>query len=144
MLNTRSLRPGDVERIQELYAQTHWLGNEEALAKLPGRLMYALEREDTHLLTARSDQGLIISMLACSFFYRVGITKVEIEDVVTDSEYRRQGYMSALIDFTLEWLREQEIGEIYLLSSDKAMIAHSLYQSKGFSRYDTNCFVLET
>ncbi len=56
-----------------------------------------------------------------------------IENVITDSAYRRRGAGSILIGMAIEYARESTCYKVQLLSGSARTDAHRFYESLGFS-----------
>ena len=64
-----------------------------------------------------------------------------IENVVTHSDFRRQGYANAVLQRAIEIARSYKCYKVMLLSSRKRDKAHSLYEKVGFERESKYGFV---
>ena len=63
-----------------------------------------------------------------------------IENVITDSEYRRQGIGKKLIDMALEYAKENNCYKVLLQSAMKRKEAHIFYESCGFDGNSKRAF----
>ena len=92
------------------------------------------------LLTARSDAGILVGMLAL-IVYRVPTgVRARIEDVVVDESARGQGLAVALVERALEIARAKGADGVALTSNPRREAANRLYQKVGFKRWETNVY----
>ncbi len=61
---------------------------------------------------------------------RVGI----LEDMIISKDYRSQGFGSKLINFAIEFAKENGCKRLTLLTDTDNISAHKFYADKGFSR----------
>ncbi|MDP9212315.1 MAG: GNAT family N-acetyltransferase [bacterium] len=95
------------------------------------------------LFVVRNPAGRIVGATVANIDYCMSKRRGKIDDVAVDSEWRRQGYASTVLDDALAWLRAQGVAKVQLNSEHELVEAHALYRSRGFELYDTNVFVLK-
>ena len=103
-----------------------------------------LSSEASILLTARiSEKNDPIAGILTLAIYRVptGLRSI-VEDVIVDEKFRRRGIAEALLKHAVEVARDAGAGNISLSANPSREAAHRLYQKLGFSRRDSNFFIL--
>ena len=58
----------------------------------------------------------------------------EIQELVVEEGYRNKGIGKALLDKTVDYCREKQIGIIEVLSSTFRKDAHRFYENNGFDK----------
>lgn len=69
--------------------------------------------------------------------------KASIEDVVVSSAYRGQHLGKQLMEYIIKEATRYALLELYLTSNSKRVVANNLYQSLGFQKKETNCYVMK-
>ncbi len=101
-----------------------------------------VENENNHLYGLLDGDRLIGCATLCVYCSPTG-KKAAVEDVVVLSDYRGQHLGRTLLEFILERARELSPIDVHLTSRPSRVAANALYQSLGFERRDTNCYVLK-
>ena len=106
-------------------------------------LRAAVESPATHLFAA-VDEGRIVGCASlCVFASPTGL-KASVEDVVVSSAMRGRHLGRALMEHILSFARtELAPVEIHLTSRPHRVAANALYLSLGFSRKETNVYILK-
>lgn len=103
-----------------------------------------LSQQDTHLLVARRDDGIIVGMTTiCCFTIPTG-RHATIEDVSVLPECQGQGVGRLLVQAALDHLAST--GKHYrvgLTSRPSRVAANALYRSMGFSPKETNVYTMD-
>ena len=102
-----------------------------------------IQSQSSRLLVARNpDRDSPIVGSLCLTIYRVptGVRSI-IEDMVVDSQARRQGIGEALLQHAIELAREAGAGNVSLSSNPGREAANQLYRSMGFQLRQTNPYI---
>jgi ribosomal protein S18 acetylase RimI-like enzyme len=92
------------------------------------------------LLIARNDEGKIIGTLTLVLFRIPTGLRARIEDVIVDSDARRQGIALALSEKAIELARARGALTIDLTSDPKRIAANQLYLKLGCEKRNTNVY----
>ena len=65
-----------------------------------------------------------------------------IEHVVVHPDFRKKGYATKMLDYTLDYAWEVECSEVMLLSGSNNKVAHELYRKSGFDENRKKGFIL--
>ncbi|MHA2855514.1 GNAT family N-acetyltransferase [Paenibacillus lautus] len=66
-----------------------------------------------------------------------------IENVVTHSDYRKNGYGKLVLQKAVEIARENECYKVMLMTSSRMEGTHSFYESCGFTKGDKTGFIIK-
>lgn len=135
-----SLRPDDVKRLVEIWTSGFPDTDPEDVQTYVPEVVSG---EKSELIIARNPLGHIASAMVINVDPGRDKRRGRIDDVATHPDHLRQGYGGAILDFAIEWFREEEVSRVYLASSDDREPAHELYRSRGFYIHDTNNFQLD-
>ena len=107
-------------------------------------LRAAVESPATHLFAAVDEAGHIVgSASLCVFASPMGL-KATVEDVVVSTAFRGRHLGRALMEHILSFARtELSPVEVHLTSRPHRVAANALYLSLGFSRKETNVYILK-
>ncbi len=100
-----------------------------------------IEAPDSHLYVMR-DGARAIGCATLGVFNSPTGRKASIEDVVVLDEYRGQGLGKRLIEHLLYEAGKLAPIKVQLTSSPVREAANKLYQSMGFTRRDTNFYIM--
>lgn len=103
-------------------------------------LMSVLKDWNSHLYVMQDGEHIIGCATLCIFQSPTG-TKASIEDVVVSSAYRGQHLGKQLVEHVLKEARRFAPIELHLTSNPNRIAANYLYQSLGFQKKETNCYV---
>lgn len=99
-----------------------------------------IESDHTHLFLLYTDDRKIGGMLTVGTYSSPSGSKAWIEDVVVDDVYRGCGYGKALVSYALDFIKGTGADTISLTSKPSRAVANKLYQTMGFSLYETNVY----
>ena len=113
----------------------------------PGRqaLVDLVASESSRLLIARypDETGSIVGAL-CLVIYRVPTgPRATVEDVIVDDDARGRGIGEALMQRAISIARTAGAASLALTSNPRRAAANRLYQRLGFSKRDTNAYILK-
>lgn len=66
-----------------------------------------------------------------------------IENVVTHSDYRKNGYGKLVLQKAVETARENDCYKVMLMTSSRMEGTHSFYESCGFTKGDKTGFIIK-
>lgn len=95
---------------------------------------------NTWIFVALSVDGMIIGMTTLVIFKALSGRRANLEDLVVDKDYRRQGIGRKLLEAALAFAKEEDVGYIDLTSRPSRVEANNLYVSLGFKKRDTNIY----
>ncbi|AKM82150.1 TPA: GNAT family N-acetyltransferase [Candidatus Berkelbacteria bacterium] len=97
----------------------------------------------TNLFIAREESSQQIIGMLTLIFYRIPVGLCSrIEDVIIDENHRRKGLGTSLCNAAIEDAKKAEAMKIDLTSNPSREEAHRLYESLGFSIYNTSVYRL--
>ncbi len=138
-------------KIQELhtYTQSQFDDLKLLMTELSERVSFSEQKLDNvladsncHLYVIIKNDHVIGCATFCVFHSPTG-TKASIEDVVVSSSYRGQHLGKQLMEHVLEDAQKYAPIELHLTSNPQRTVANILYQSLGFQRKETNCYIME-
>lgn len=104
-------------------------------------LCAAAENPSTHLFVAIDEEGRIAGCASLCINKSPTGVKGGIEDVVVDATFRGQHIGRQLIEHIIAFAKENYAPvTLHLTSRPSREKANRLYQSIGFSKYDTNVY----
>ena len=117
------------------------------------RILDAILGDDnSHLYVLREDgsgggaESCLVGIVGCACLcvaHTPEFTLGFVESVTVLSSHRGHGYGRQLMEYVLSQARLLGVQKLHLTSSHKRVAANALYQSLGFERYETNCYVME-
>lgn len=66
-----------------------------------------------------------------------------IENVITDPDYRRNGYGTKIMKHAIDYARQSNCYKVMLLSNAKRKAAHQFYEKLGFDPEDKNGYIVK-
>lgn len=123
---------------QEILALMHQLNPElKVTEEMVGAVV---DSPDSHLYIMLDGQRIIGTATLGIYFSPTG-RKASIEDVVVLEEYRGQHLGRELVQHLLDQALKFAPIQVHLTSRPSREAANRLYQSLGFIRKDTNCYI---
>jgi len=113
----------------------------ESIVLTAGALTAMVEDSNSHLYVIR-DSGHIVACASLCVYHQPFHTDATIEAVAVSSAFRGRGLGRQIITHLLEEARWFDVRELHLTSSPRREAANRLYQSMGFSRKETNCYIM--
>jgi len=105
-------------------------------------LQRLVESGDSHFYVAR-DGSRIVGCACLCLFLQPFLTDATVESVVVSSLYRGLGLGRKIIEFVIVEARRLGVTQLHLTSRPSRVAANALYQAVGFSKKETNCYVLD-
>lgn len=129
-----TITPAIAEAIGRLVSQL----SSTSILPSPDHLLNMISAPGTSLFMARTSDGKYVGMLTLVVVnIPIGV-KAIIEDVVVDSEHRRQGIAEALTETALKKARNVGARSVDLTSHPSRVAANALYRKIGFELRETN------
>ena len=89
------------------------------------------------------DGPRIVGMGTLFILANVGLKSGDIEDVVVDEVYRRQGLGKGIMSALVNAARDNDLKQLYLTSRSSRVTANKLYPKLGFELRETNVYRLK-
>ena len=100
-----------------------------------------IEDENSHAYKIHVEGQIVVAGTLC-VIHTLEFTNAYIGSVVVSSNLRRQGLGKLLAAHMINEAQSNNVHSIHLTSNPKRVLANYLYQSVGFVKYETNCYVL--
>lgn len=98
---------------------------------------------NSHLFFAINDQGEHMGMISVGIYITPTGKKAWIEDVVVDNSFRGQGIGKQLMEFAIQFTKEQKAAILMLTSNPARVIANELYKKIGFKQKETHVYRIQ-
>ncbi len=102
----------------------------------------AIVQSDHTLLFIAEEDAKILGTLTLVLNKIPTGDKVWIEDVVVDQAARGKGLGKQLLQFAIDYAKNEKLSSINLTSSPERVAANQLYQNLGFIQRETNVYRL--
>ena len=142
----RELRAHELHQLNDLY--THYLNRDQipplTKEKINEIWTHINANPCIHYFVGEVDQTIVASCILTitPSFIRGGDGFGIIEHVVTHTQYRQNGYGTAMMKFSLAFAWEQGCTEVMLLSGSQNIRAHRLYEHLGFDKHRKTGFII--
>lgn len=139
----REISDKDYEGLMRLYMQLHnnpFPEKGDAMIKLWNTI---LEDENHHIIVAEED-GKIVASCVCVIIPNLTHNQQPyafIENVITDSEYRKRGLATACLDYAKEIAIKENCYKLMLLTGSKEESTLHFYEQAGYNRKDKTAFI---
>ena len=120
-MRIREITAQDFDALLRLYMQLHDNPFPEKDDRLQGIWMRILHDADHHIIVAEAD-GRIVSSCVCVIIPNLTHGQrpyALIENVVTDKDFRQQGYATACLDYAREIAKRENCYKMMLLTGAK-------------------------
>ena len=104
------------------------------------QLKEIISSENSYLFFAANTYDVYMGMLTVGIYQSPTGKKAWIEDVVVDETFRGQGIGENLIEFAIQFARQQQVDILTLTSSPARVAANNLYKKIGFQPKETNLY----
>lgn len=98
-----------------------------------------VESPASHLFLLQAD-GAVVGMITLATYPAPTGRKYWIEDVVVDSAMRGRDYGRRLVQYAIEFAKEEGAGVLMLTSRPARVAANMLYRKVGFQTKETNVY----
>ncbi len=139
----REVSDNDLDGLLRLYMQLHDNPFPEIEGKVSEIWQSILADSNHHIIVAEED-GKIISSCVCVII--PNLTRGQrpyafIENVITDSEYRKKGYATACLNFAKGIAEREDCYKMMLLTGSKEQSTLDFYERAGYNRNDKTAFI---
>ena len=139
----REINIDDRDGLLELYTHLHEDGIPAVDEKLDALWKRIVADEDYHIIVAEAD-GKIVSSCTCVII--PNLTRKQspyafVENVVTHSDYRKQGLASACLERAKQIAAEEGCYKMMLLTGSKEESTLRFYEAAGYNRNDKTAFI---
>ena len=114
------------------------LGTPAPISEL--QLKAIITSNNSHLFFALDDHDACMGMLTIGIYHAPTGKKAWIEDVVVSENYQRQGVGRKLIEFAIQFAKQQHVDLLMLTSRPEKVAANNLYKNIGFEKKETNVY----
>ena len=139
----REIRENELDDLLELYTHLHENGIPENSGHLQNTWNKILSDENHHIIVCEKD-GKIVSSCVCVII--PNLTRnirpyAFIENVVTNSDYRKKGYSTACLDYAKKLALNADCYKIMLLTGSKNSDTLNFYRKAGYNSSDKTAFI---
>ena len=139
----REISIEDRNGLLELYTHLHEDGIPAVDEKLDALWKRIVNEKDYHIIVAEAD-GKIVSSCTCVII--PNLTRKQspyafVENVVTHSDYRKQGLASACLERAKQIAAEEGCYKMMLLTGSKEESTLRFYEAAGYNREDKTAFI---
>lgn len=139
----REITEKDFDGLLELYTHLHERSVPEKDERVMGVWNDILTDRHHHIIVAEED-GKIVSSCVCVIVPNLtrGLRPYAlIENVVTDTAYRKKGLASACLDYAREIAEREGCYKMMLLTGSKESSTLSFYERAGYNKNDKTAFI---
>ena len=142
-MTVREIKENELNELLELYIHLHETGvpeDNEILKDIWGTI---INDKNHHIIVAEKD-GKIISSVVCVII--PNLTRnvrpyAFIENVVTHSDYRKQGYATACLNYARDIAKKENCYKMMLLTGSKDESTLNFYKQAGYNSADKTAFI---
>ncbi len=139
----REINENDFDGLMQLYTHLHETGVPKLSGETQSVWRKILQDENHHIVVAEKD-GIIVSSCVCVIIPNLtrGVRPYAlVENVVTHSAYRGQGFATACLNYAKEIAAHSNCYKIMLLTSSKSESTLEFYERAGYNRNDKTAFI---
>lgn len=139
----REITENDLEGLLKLYNQLHDNQMPELTKDLLDLWNNIMNDVNHHIIVAEED-GQIVSSCVCVIIRNLTRNQrpyAVIENVVTDTEYRKRGLATASLNYAKELAVKENCYKLMLLTGSKSESVLSFYEQAGYNRNDKTAFI---
>jgi len=142
-MTVREIQENELNDLLELYTHLHETGipaQSEVLAKTWNTI---LNDKNHHIIVAENN-GKLVSSCVCVVIPNLtrGVRPYAfVENVVTHSDYRTQGYATACLAYAKEIAQKENCYKIMLLTGSKEESIKTFYKRTGYNCTDKTAFI---
>lgn len=139
----REITSSDYEGLMKLYMQLHdnpFPEENDSIIKLWNAI---LNDKNHHIIVAVEDDR-IVSSCVCVIIPNLTHNQQPyafIENVITDTEYRKRGLATACLNYAREIARRENCYKMMLLTGSKKESTLNFYEQAGYNRNDKTAFI---
>ncbi len=142
-LTIREVKSGDLAPLLELYTHLHGEAAPPVTPELE-KLWGGIIKDKNHVIVACFDGGRPVA--SCVVVIIPNLTRgcrpyAVVENVVTHTDYRRQGLGRAVLDFAKQLAERENCYKIMLMTGSKEESTWRFYERAGYNRQDKTAFI---
>lgn len=142
-MTVREIKENELNELLELYTHLHETGIPEQSEKLAETWATIINDKNHHIIVAE-ENGKLVSSVVCVII--PNLTRnirpcAFVENVVTHSDYRKQGYASACLDYAKEIAVKENCYKMMLLTGAKDESTLNFYKKAGYNSTDKTAFI---
>lgn len=139
----REIKVTELNELLELYTYLHETAVPEQSKKLAETWATIINDKNHHIIVAEKN-GKLVSSVVCVII--PNLTRnirpyAFVENVVTHSDYRKQGYASACLDYAKEIALKENCYKMMLLTGAKDESTLNFYKKAGYNSTDKTAFI---
>ena len=139
----REIRKGELKPLLALYAQLHGEVYSDENIRQMAVWQQIMDDRNHHIVVAETDGRIVAS---CVLVVVPNLTHgirpyALIENVVTDQQYRRQGWATRCLQFAKEIAMGERCYKIMLMTGSKESGTLGFYEQAGYNRNDKTAFI---
>ena len=145
-MEIRELNQGDLESLIKLYEQLDGKNIGFAVEDARGIWKNEIEGNQSIKYFGAVENGKVVSTCFCAIIpnlTRLGGAIGFIENVVTDKDFRKQGFGKKVMEKAIEFAREKNCYKVILESGAWRTEAHEFYRNLGFDDTAKKSFLLK-
>lgn len=142
MLKIREAQVTDLDKLLELYSALYGKSilekNEDTV-----RIWNHILTDSTHHVIVAEEDGKLVSTCTCVIIPNLTYDQrpyAIVENIVTHSEYRAQGYATACLQQAQRLAEEAGCYKISLATQSKLESTHRFYEKLGYNKDDMTAF----
>ena len=139
----REITQNDYKALMKLYMQLHDNPMPEQTEDIMALWNQILNDKDHHIIVAEVD-GNIVSSCVCVIIPNLTHNQQPyafVENVITDREYRQQGYATACLDYAKGIALKENCYKLMLLTGSKQESTLNFYRKAGYNSEDKTAFI---
>lgn len=142
-LQVREIYKDELEGLLKLYTQLHNNPMPELDDRVRG-IWESIQQDPNHyIIVGVIDQRIVTS---CVLIIVNNLTQGQrpyalVENVITDTEFRKRGYASMALDFARDIAKKHNCYKIMLMTGSKEESTLRFYERAGYNRNDKTAFI---
>lgn len=139
----REINTTELNELLELYIHLHETGMPEDNEKLMDTWEAIINDKNHHIVVAE-ENGKLVSSVVCVIIpnlTRNVRSYAFIENVVTHSDYRNQGYATACLNYARDIAKKENCYKMMLLTGSKDESTLNFYKQAGYNSADKTAFI---
>ena len=139
----REIKENELSELLELYIHLHETGVPEDSETLKDTWETIINDKNHHIIVAE-ENGKLVSSVVCVII--PNLTRnvrpyAFVENVVTHSDYRKQGYATACLNYARDIAKKENCYKMMLLTSAKTEGTLNFYKKAGYNCTDKTAFI---
>ena len=139
----REIKENELNELLELYIHLHETGVPEDSETLKDTWETIINDKNHHIIVAEENDKLVSSVVCVII---PNLTRnirpyAFIENVVTHSDYRKQGYATACLNYARDIAKKENCYKMMLLTGSKDESTLNFYKQAGYNSADKTAFI---